>query len=353
MDLPRSLRLRDGRYFARLSIDGRDMERALDAISLREARKALKPTLAQMRAEARATPAVVAKTFGDLIQRYRQSHVDRLRPRSQERFEFALAALKRTFPLATELTAITREKLLEHQDMRLAEVEPSTLRLELLQLSGMLSLAADLGWVASNPVPGHIKHRMRQLKPPQQRTRYLSKDEELAALAVLNRDEADLVAFAIDSGLRRSEQFNARWRDIDWSRREIIVPRERAKNGKERRVPLLDRAYDILIQRKARAEAGDYWGLDRGIFGVNGGTLPPHKAALVTAKIERTGIRDLTWHDLRRTCGCRLLQDYRMELIHVSQWLGHQGLAVTQRAYAFLHQDALHDALKRSMSTQS
>lgn len=50
----------------------------------------------------------------------------------------------------------------------------------------------------------------------------------------------------------------------------------------------------------------------------------------------------------RRTCGCRLLQDHRLPMEQVSQWLGHASLAQTQRAYAFLKVDNLH----RSVTTR-
>jgi integrase len=53
----------------------------------------------------------------------------------------------------------------------------------------------------------------------------------------------------------------------------------------------------------------------------------------------------LTWHDLRRTCGTRLIQDYKMPLHEVSIWLGHSDVKLTAKRYAFLGADALHDRL--------
>jgi integrase/recombinase XerD len=62
---------------------------------------------------------------------------------------------------------------------------------------------------------------------------------------------------------------------------------------------------------------------------------------------KRAGIPILTWHDLRRTCGCRLLQDRGMSIEEVSKWLGHSSIDVTQRAYAFLEDEQLHEAAAR------
>ena len=59
------------------------------------------------------------------------------------------------------------------------------------------------------------------------------------------------------------------------------------------------------------------------------------------------GIPNLTVHDLRRTCGCRLLQDWGFPIGHVSKWLGHATISVTERHYAFLRVDDLHNAVSK------
>jgi len=65
------------------------------------------------------------------------------------------------------------------------------------------------------------------------------------------------------------------------------------------------------------------------------------------AAAKRAGIVDLRWHDLRRTCGCRLLQDHGLSIEKVSKWLGHSSTAITERAYAFLNVEQLHKAIER------
>jgi len=50
----------------------------------------------------------------------------------------------------------------------------------------------------------------------------------------------------------------------------------------------------------------------------------------------RAGLADLNRHDLRRTCGCRLLQDRGMKMHEVRDWLGHSTVRLTETTYAFL-----------------
>ncbi|MBX9590326.1 MAG: hypothetical protein K2X43_13545 [Hyphomonadaceae bacterium] len=64
------------------------------------------------------------------------------------------------------------------------------------------------------------------------------------------------------------------------------------------------------------------------------------------------------WHDVRRTCGCRLLQGVvidgvmrKLSMERVSKWLGHSSITVTERHYAFLTVDDLHEAVRQPHGT--
>jgi integrase len=61
----------------------------------------------------------------------------------------------------------------------------------------------------------------------------------------------------------------------------------------------------------------------------------------------KAGIEDLTLHDRRRTCGCRLLQDYGAPMEVVSRWLGHSSIKVTETVYAFLSDEEMRRAVER------
>jgi integrase len=61
---------------------------------------------------------------------------------------------------------------------------------------------------------------------------------------------------------------------------------------------------------------------------------------------KRAGIAPVTWHDLRRTCGCRRLQEDRLSMEEVSKWLGHSSIVVTEQTYAFLEDEHLQRAVR-------
>jgi integrase len=348
LELPKNLRVRDGIYSARLSIEGRDYEKSLETYKLSEAKKLLRPALEALRAEAKKPKVVEVKTFGDLIHAYRIAKASRLRERTHDRWEFAIQPLIRSIKLETPVSEITMQKVVDFEMGRsLDNVAVSTLKLELMTLGALLRFAEDMEWPGvKNHVPGFMRTRSKTiLRHDSQRVRYLVHSEEEAALshlrAIGRSEDADLVAFAIDTGLRRQEQFNTVWSSWNKDRNEIMVTAHLAKNRKPRYVPLLPRAKAILQEwEKRRIAESDY------IFG-GSNFVPPQRAQQITGRLLEAGIEDLTWHDLRRTCGCRLLQDHGMDIFHCSKFLGHSDVSITQRSYAFLDRDGLHKALAR------
>jgi integrase len=237
--------------------------------------------------------------------------------------------------------------------------------------------------------------RRGALKDAPPRERYLSHEEEAAILRLARAkfDAARLgvvaaggtlnaraltslmilaaIAVAIDTGLRDEEQLRLRWPQIDLERDQVFIPGDKAKNGRDRWVPLLPRTKAILsaLPRNETVDSVFWHRNGAGFYDLNH-TLQGLAAqvGIVDEQAERarvkkrvakgrtaskdkrlqraaTGIR---WHDLRKTCGCRLSQDHKMPLEQVSLWLGHSSVVQTQRAYAFLKAEQLHESVGTS-----
>jgi integrase len=74
--------------------------------------------------------------------------------------------------------------------------------------------------------------------------RFLS-DEELKRLkGVISQEGWALVQFAIETGLRQSEQFGLRWEYVDLENGILTIPMP--KQGETHKVPLTDAAKKIL-----------------------------------------------------------------------------------------------------------
>lgn len=266
-------------------------------------------------------------------------HMPTIRPRAADRYRTSIRALLRFFE-GKGLDEISTEAMAEFEMTRRREgVTDATIIRDLACMSSAFTHAQiDKGWIETNPVAVFIRRQMRRgrLVDAEPRTRYLSQEEEdrILAAAPLLRDH---VAFAIDTGLRQSEQFGLRWRDVLLSKGEIVVPRELAKGEKSRKVPILPRAARILAQARPMKDDPE-----RLVFCHKNGTRYRARGNTFKEVCQRIGLKDVTWHDLRRTCGCRLLQGgFRME--QVRDWLGHASIRITETTYAFLSLDSLKE----------
>src|SRR5262245_46888410 len=90
-------------------------------------------------------------------------------------------------------------------------------------------------------------------KENNQRVRFLSEDEEARLRAALPDDAWPLVAVALHTGLRRSEQFGLRWEHVDFATGILTVPC--SKHGTARRVPMNDTVRDVLRSRPSRLKS--------------------------------------------------------------------------------------------------
>lgn len=304
-------------------------------------------------------------TFDEAAARFIKEHLPTIKRRSADRYVVSITNLKPTFK-GMDLTKIGSAALTDFVSRRRGDVNrqtktrvrAATIRRDLHCLSSIIGLAIEWEWLETNPVGPFLKRQKRRgLRESASRTRYLSHGEEIAILANARPIVAEAIKFAIDTGLRKEEQFSRRWGHVDLARNEIKIEGSTSKNAKDRRVPLLPRARAVLLG-KVRSDKVDFVFWHNGRGRVAGATdkrarrrTPRRMLTLdrgLKAAAMRAGVADVRWHDLRRTCGCRLLQDRRMSMEQVSKWLGHSSIAVTERAYAFLNVDHLHKAIEHA-----
>ena len=281
-------------------------------------------------------PATTPKrrTFEELITLFRNEYLPLLKPNGALRYEISIKSLKRSFAGLT-LDEITKQQIWNFVSMRREEgVASPTIRRDLACLSSMFEQAKAWEWLEVNLVRDmdfkHIKEN-----PP--RTRYLSKKEERDLLRYAVDYLRPMIIFAIESGFRLSEQMQLEWKQVDLEKREVTLIK--TKTDCPRVVPLTDRALRILT-RLPRHPTSPY------VFCKEDGSPYKNLKKGLQGAARRAGIEGIRWHDLRRTCGCRLLQEYKVDLYLVRKWLGHKSVTMTERAYAFLEIDDLHDAIK-------
>lgn len=146
-----------------------------------------------------------------------------------------------------------------------------------------------------------------------------------------------VIRLLLFTGARKREVLDARWDEIDWDRRLLIVPAERSKSKKIRFIPLSDAAI-ALLESLPRKDDIPY------VFFNSRTKKPPVSIFYAWDSIRRkVGIPDVRLHDLRHSFASFLVNAGR-SLYEVQKLLGHHDPKVTMR-YAHLAPGTMQDAV--------
>lgn len=338
---------RNGWAYGRATYKGKEHVRALGTTSARVAEERVRKWLDEKRAARWGERP--QRSFQDAVRHFTETHFSRVKPSTKTRYLHSLLNL--TQHLSTKaLDEIGMAELSSYEaaQRKIGKAAP-TIRRDLAALSILFEVAIEAEWIDQNPVKAFLRRaRRRGLVENPPRNRVLDHDEEErlvhAALAMSKgsawtRDMlAAFIVLSIDLGLRSDELLGLTWRHVDLERNEVTIVSSRAKSKRERRVPILPRSQKVL---KALPRHSSSLYVIHGRVGQRYHELW-HRMQDAAAF---AGIEDITVHDLRRTCGVRLLRDHKLSMEQVSKWLGHSSVKVTERVYAFLTVDDLHKAV--------
>lgn len=215
-------------------------------------------------------------------------------------------------------------------------VSDTSVRRDLAFFSSLCTMAIRWGWLHDNPIRSYDKRTLKEGRP---RTRFLSDDEYHRLLNEASTHVRDAIMLAVETGLRREEQFSLRWQQIDWDRDEIVL--NRTKTGNPRRVPLSPTAKNLLWSHWIRIDldVSNYVHEKRD----HSRYVDMHRGFLSACR--RAEIANLRWHDLRHTYASWFVQNGG-ELYQLSRILGHTTLSMTTR-YGHLRTADLHEAVQK------
>ena len=152
----------------------------------------------------------------------------------------------------------------------------------------------------------------------------------------LSMVERVLYLTAAMTGMRQGELLALRWMDVDWIAHRVRVRRNfvRGKFGtpkskrSSRSIPLADdvaRELELLFQSSAYQSDGDL------VFAHPHTGKPIDRSQLLKrfkAALERAGVREIRFHDLRHTFGTRMAAA-GVPMRTLQEWLGHRDFKTT------------------------
>lgn len=318
------------------------------ALSQKQADKLCDDLKEQKKQELYGTKAV---TFDDAMLAFHEDYALKIDKRRKEaphkRIKDAYLPIieKNLQPYFTgkPLDRITRADVVDYiLQRRRAGLKDKTIRNDINCLSSMYSHAERLGLCDDRDIPNFASIR-KMLKPSKPKTRYLSPEdfdklvEKCAGARLVNL--RFYVQFDVETGLRMEELFSLRWPDVDISARRMRITD--TKNGKDRNVPLSERAIQLLreqLQRQQQKKIKTEYVMARNSGARYTWIEGPFKNACKDAGIT------YSIHDLRKTFGSWRLQGIRgkkLDLKEVSLVLGHSSVQQTESTYAFLKEEEI------------
>jgi integrase len=205
--------------------------------------------------------------------------------------------------------------------------------LALLKTTFSRAMKAESPKADRNPVRG-----VSLLKENNIRVRVLTDDEEARLLTALPSYLRPLVLVALHTGMRKGELAGLEWKDVNINTRTVTVTE--SKSGEGRRVSMNRVVIDALhqLQRERKVLGGPVF------RSPEGGLL--HNLGRVWAKaVEKSGVANFRFHDLRHTAASRLVMA-GVDLYTVKEILGHKTLTMTQQ-YSHLSPEHQRQAVDR------
>jgi integrase len=282
--------------------------------------------------------ARTAPKIADLIERWREEHAPKKRPRSLQQDEYLIMQWIRP-ELGTSVVADIRSADIEalHRKITIKAGTPYRANRTLALLSKLFSLAVRWEMRPDNPCRGVDRN------PEEGRARYLDPGELGRLVAALaehdDRQGANIIRFLLLTGCRSGEALAARWEQFDLAVGTWTKPSRATKQKKVHRVPLSAPARQ-LIEAIRQASGGSAFLFPNRGDGHRNSVYASWQRVAKAAQLH--GVRV---HDLRHSYASYLASS-GLSLPVIGALLGHTAEQTTLR-YTHLLDDPLRQATER------
>jgi len=187
-------------------------------------------------------------------------------------------------------------------------------------IRAVMRLAANKwNWIGMAPV-------IDMFEEGEGRIRWLTRDEAESLIDELPSHQKAMVQFALSTGLRQSNILGLEWSQVDLERKIVWIHPDQAKAKRGIGVPLNNEAFEVLVAQLEKH--------DKFVFTYQGKNLVTANTRAWGKALERAGIEDFRWHDLRHTWASWHVQSGTP--LHILKELGGwRTMAMVQR-YAHL-----------------
>ncbi len=219
------------------------------------------------------------------------------------------------------LSDVTRDFVDEITRIRVNQGVSNASVNRLLALLRSIIRKAHFDWEWSDRIP-----KVRLLPEPKRRIRWITPDEARKLLDALPDHLAFAMRFSLATGLRQGNMKNLKWSQVDLERSVCWIHPDQAKARRAIHVPLNAEALRVLTSLK---------GVDsKYVFTYRGKPVTQLTTKAWYRALEKAGIKEFRWHDLRHTWASWHVQNGTP--LNVLQELGGWESVEMVRRYAHL-----------------
>lgn len=308
---------RNGVWYARKQVRGRDVRRSLRTASRAEAKKRLAPVLAQL--DHFAFYGENRHTWKEAVVEWAKSAPE-IGPGTMKRYLVSLGQVRGTLDelYVDEISPRSISRI-----ARRAGVSNATRRRDLTAVSVVLRWCAAHSWIEHNPARNWDRATIRERRDPI----VLPDREDIdRVVAVAPGNFARLIRFAQYTGMRQEECASLERGEIDLRRQAAQLTR--TKTNRPRSVPLDDRALGTLAGTPTHLKS-------RFVFWHGVGDRYMNVASRFAAISRRVDARRFRFHDLRHWYAVDYLRRGG-SIYDLQQILGHASIKTTEIYLAYL-----------------
>lgn len=311
---------RNGIWYARIQIRGRDVRRSLRTASRAEAKKRLPAILA--RADHIRLLGEPRHTWKDAVLEWAKEATGSIKPSTLKRYLVSLRQVRGIMDelYVDEITVRTISRI-----SRRPGCTNATRRRDLSAVAAVLRWCCAHDWREDNPVRSWDRSVIRERRDP------IVLPEDIAISAVVAAapgNFARMIRFAQYTGMRQEEIASLEHADVDLRRRAAQL--RRTKTSRPRSVPLDDRALGTLA-------GTPQWLGSPVVFWHGNGERYMNVASRFAAIARRATVR-FRFHDLRHWFAVDYLRRGG-SIYDLQQRLGHSSIKTTELYLAYLTPD--------------
>ncbi|MHB8368836.1 MAG: site-specific integrase [Leptospirales bacterium] len=283
-------------------------------------------------------------TLAEALERYEREVIPAKKGAKQELVR--IRRWKQSLLAPRFLASIQGKDIAAYRDERLKAAAPNTVRHELAVLSHVFTIALK-EWGLTGLVNPVRQIRVPKMPPGRDR-RLLPGELDRVLSASESAVLANIVLFALETGMRQAEITGMTWNLIDAKKKTLVLPD--TKNGEKRVVPLSNAALKILSGMVPRID-GKVWGITSHAIAVAWRRAVSRARKSYESECTEKGKKPepdflvgLTFHDLRHEATSRFFEK-GLNPMQVAAITGHKTLQMLKR-YTHLKAEDLAELLK-------